>query len=99
MTKKELYAHPGWQWCTFEGAELHTLLLGLQSTFREKLEWLEQAEDLSINLQSSRWKSGLPVDPRLRPVLEAMYGPQPKRARRKHRSKIKSRLRVSASRR
>ncbi len=96
MTKKELYAHPGWQSCTFEGAELETLLLGLQSTFREKLEWLEQAEELSLNLQSSRWKSGLPVDPRLRPAFEAMYGPQPKRA---GKNKIKPRRRVTASRR
>src|SRR5437016_1866846 len=38
VTKEELYSHPGWQWCTFEGAELHTLLLGLRATFREKLE-------------------------------------------------------------
>ena len=30
MTKEELYAHPGWQWCTSEGAELHTLLMGLR---------------------------------------------------------------------
>jgi hypothetical protein len=52
MTKEELYAHPGWQWCTFEGAELHTLL----PTFREKLEWLEEAETLSLQLRASREK-------------------------------------------
>ncbi|MGI8438566.1 MAG: hypothetical protein ACR2NX_16970 [Chthoniobacterales bacterium] len=54
MTKAELYAHPGWQWCTSEGSELHTLLLGLQTTFREKLEWLEEAESLSLQLRASR---------------------------------------------
>ena len=54
MTKEELYAHPGWQWCTFEGAELHTLLLGLKSTFREKLEWLEEAETLTLSFRSQR---------------------------------------------
>ena len=54
MTKEELYAHPGWQWSTFEGAELHTLLLGLKSTFREKLEWLEEAETLTLSLRASR---------------------------------------------
>jgi hypothetical protein len=54
MTKEELYAHPGWQWCTFEGAELHTLLIGLQTTFREKLEWLEEAEDLTLRLRAAR---------------------------------------------
>jgi hypothetical protein len=43
----ELYAHPGWQWCTAEGARRHTQLLGLQSTFLDKLHWLEQAEALT----------------------------------------------------
>jgi hypothetical protein len=56
MTKKELYAHPGWQWCTFEGAELHTLLLGLESTFREKIEWLEETETLALQLRAGREK-------------------------------------------
>jgi hypothetical protein len=54
MTKKELYAHPGWQSCTFEGAELHVLLLGLETTFREKLEWLEEAETLALRLRRNR---------------------------------------------
>lgn len=54
MTKKELYAHPGWASCTFEGAELSTLRLGLETTFREKLEWLEEAETLSLRFRASR---------------------------------------------
>jgi hypothetical protein len=54
MTKEELYAHPGWKWCTFEGAELHTLLIGLETTFREKLEWLEGAETLTLHFRASR---------------------------------------------
>lgn len=54
MTKKELYAHPGWKYCTFEGAELHTLLLGLQTTFREKLEWLEAAETFTLQMRAAR---------------------------------------------
>ena len=60
MTKKELHTlctQPSWQWCTFEGAELHTLLLGLQTTFREKLEWLEEAETLTLQLRASREKA------------------------------------------
>jgi hypothetical protein len=57
VTKKQLYAHPGWPSCTFEGAELSTLLLGLQSTFREKLEWLEEAETLTLQLRASREKA------------------------------------------
>ena len=56
MTEEELYAHPGWQWCTFEGSELHTLLLGLQTMFREKLEWLEEAETLTLQLRAAREK-------------------------------------------
>ncbi len=54
MSDEELYAHPGWQWCTFDGAELHTLLMGLRSTFREKLEWLEEAETMTLALRASR---------------------------------------------
>jgi hypothetical protein len=54
MTKEELYAHPGWRWCSSEGAELHTLLLGLQTSFREKLEWLEEAETLTLQLRAQR---------------------------------------------
>ncbi len=54
MKEQELYAHPGWQWCTPEGAELHTLLQGLGSTFREKLEWLEEAETLTLRLRAER---------------------------------------------
>jgi len=50
VTKDELYAHPGWESCTFEGARNQVLLLGLQTTFREKLEWLEAAETLALYL-------------------------------------------------
>jgi hypothetical protein len=54
VTRKQLYAHPGWKSCTFEGAEMSTLLLGLTTTFREKLEWLEEAETLTLQLRASR---------------------------------------------
>ena len=54
MTQEELYAHPGWRWCSSEGAELHTLLLGLQTSFREKIEWLEEAETLTLQLRAQR---------------------------------------------
>ena len=61
MTKEQLYAHPGWQWCTAEGAELHTLLLGLKSTFREKLQWIEEAETLTRRLRDQNEKNEKPV--------------------------------------
>ena len=51
MAKNEFHEHPGWRWCTAQGARDHVLLLGLQSTFREKLEWLEEAETLALRLQ------------------------------------------------
>ena len=56
--KQKLYAHPAWESCTFEGAELSTLRLGLETTFREKLEWLEAAEDLVLQLRANR-----PINP------------------------------------
>ena len=54
MTKEELYAHPGWEWCTSEGARKQVLLIGLTTTFREKLEWLEEAENLSLRFKINR---------------------------------------------
>ena len=30
---------------------MHTLLLGLVTTFREKLQWLEEAETLTLQLR------------------------------------------------
>jgi len=33
---------------------MSTLRLGLQSTFREKLEWLEEAKTLTLQLHASR---------------------------------------------
>lgn len=54
MTNEELYAHPGWEWCTFEGARNQVLLLGLQTSFREKLEWLEEAETLTLRMRAAR---------------------------------------------
>jgi len=60
MNREELYSHPGWQWCTSEGAELHTLLLGLHIPFREKLEWLEEMETLTLRMRAQR-SSGLPA--------------------------------------
>jgi hypothetical protein len=56
VTKKELYAHPGWDSCTFEGAEMSTLAMGLQTTFREKLEWLEDAETMILEMRAKQEK-------------------------------------------
>lgn len=56
MNREALEDHPGWQWCTSEGAEQHTLLMGLRSSFREKIEWLEEAENLTIAMRAGREK-------------------------------------------
>ncbi len=56
MTKAELYAHPGWKCCTAEGAREHVLLQGRHTTLREKLEWLEEAETLTLRLRKQREK-------------------------------------------
>jgi hypothetical protein len=60
MSKTQLHkllSTPDWRWGTFEGAELHTLLLGLTTTFREKLQWLEGAETLTLQLRANRKKA------------------------------------------
>jgi hypothetical protein len=55
MTSHEtLDSHPGWQWCTAEGARLDILRQGVRSTLREKLEWLEEAETLTLRLRAGR---------------------------------------------
>lgn len=56
MKHESLQDHPGWQWCTAEGAELHTLLMGLKTTFREKLQWLEEAQKLTLAMRAAREK-------------------------------------------
>jgi hypothetical protein len=38
----ELANHPRWKWCTFEGAELNSLLLGQETSLREKIIWMDQ---------------------------------------------------------
>jgi hypothetical protein len=53
MTKREFYNHPGWRWCTARGARDQVLLLGRQTTFREKLEWLEEAETLALRMRAN----------------------------------------------
>ena len=56
MTDEELY-HPGWRWCTFEGAREQVVLQGLQTTFREKLDWLEEAETLMLRFREGRTRA------------------------------------------
>jgi hypothetical protein len=45
---------PDWKWGTAEGSRELDRILDRRMTFREKLEWLEEAETLSIQLQKNR---------------------------------------------
>jgi hypothetical protein len=45
---------PDWRWGTPEGNRELDRLLDWQLTFREKLEWLEQAEALSLRFRANR---------------------------------------------
>jgi hypothetical protein len=54
MIRPSLQDHPGWQWCTAEGAELHSLLMGLHTSLAEKIQWLEEAENLTLAMRAMR---------------------------------------------
>lgn len=54
MTDHEYDSHPGWKYCTSEGARLDLYEMGLASSFREKLEWLEEAESFSLRFPINR---------------------------------------------
>lgn len=47
MKQHDLDSHPGWSDCTFEGSRRQVLRLGLKTSFREKLQWLEEAGRLA----------------------------------------------------
>ena len=48
---------PDWKWGTAEGSRDLDRLLDRRLTFREKLEWLEEAETLSLRFQAIREKA------------------------------------------
>ena len=45
---------PDWKWGTWDGSRKLDRLLDRQTTFREKLEWLEEAETLSLRFRAIR---------------------------------------------
>jgi hypothetical protein len=45
---------PDWKWASSERSRELDRLLDRQLTFREKLEWLEEAEALSLRLRANR---------------------------------------------
>jgi hypothetical protein len=62
MDKEDLYSHPGWDACTFDGAREQVLRLGLETTFLEKLRWLEEAEILTLRLRENQSPNLQPDD-------------------------------------
>jgi hypothetical protein len=49
---------PDWKWGTPEGSREFDRLMDRRLTFREMLQWQEQAEDLSLTFQAQRRPSG-----------------------------------------
>ena len=47
---------PDWKWCTAEGSRDLDRILDRRLTFREKLEWLEEAETLALQFKANREK-------------------------------------------
>ena len=45
---------PDWKWASSERSRELDRLLDRQLTFREKLEWLEEAETLSLRFRANR---------------------------------------------
>jgi hypothetical protein len=50
--KPPLHIEPDWRWGTAEGSREFDRLLDRSLSFREKLEWLEEAETLAL-----RWRA------------------------------------------
>ena len=75
MNATKLSSHPGWQWCTAEGAELHSLLSGLDCSLIEKIQWLEEAENLTLALQAGREKALQALNPEIIPPPRASASP------------------------
>lgn len=61
----EFIIKPDWRWGTPEGSREFDRLTDRMLSFREKLEWLEEAETMSLRLQAARQKKEtrqLPTD-------------------------------------
>jgi hypothetical protein len=60
---------------SFEEAELRTLRAGQALSFRQKLQWLEEAERLSRRLQTCRVRYADPANPGQWIVVERRTSP------------------------
>jgi hypothetical protein len=62
--KQPFHIEPDWRWGTPEGSREFDRLLDRSLTFREKLEWLEEAETLSLRFRASREAAARKSKPR-----------------------------------
>jgi hypothetical protein len=51
---------PEWKWGTAEGSRELDRILDRRLTFREKIQWLEEAEDLTLAMRASRDRATRP---------------------------------------
>lgn len=56
MNPEQEPIQPDWKWGTPEGSRDLDRLLDRRLSFREKLQWLEEAEELSLRMQQLRAK-------------------------------------------
>jgi len=60
------HIEPDWKWGTSEGSREFDRLVDRSLTLREKLEWLEEMETLTLRMLASRMKTapgGPPIHP------------------------------------
>ena len=55
-----------WKSGTFEGAELHSLILGLETSFRDKIIWIEEMQKIQERMDQNRLKRlGAATEPKI----------------------------------
>ena len=74
-----------WHYGTWEGARDGVREENLKLSLAEKIQMLEEMEVLAVRIHRQRQREGLPVDPKIAPLLEerlvaeeqAPYQPEP----------------------
>lgn len=61
--KQRFHIAPDWRQGTPEGSREFDRLLDRSLTFREKLEWLEEAETLALRLRAARERKSGAAEP------------------------------------
>jgi hypothetical protein len=61
--KRPFHIKPDWHWGTPEGSREFDRRLDRSLSFREKLEWLEEAETLSLRLRAGRERKSVARKP------------------------------------